>query len=65
MLVEFLHVLLGRADHVEAELEGMVAGSGKMGRDADGKYFAMRKIDKLRSDRGEGDAELHVAEVVV
>jgi hypothetical protein len=64
VLVEFLDVLLGWAHHVEAELEGVGACSREMGRDADGKDFAMRKVDQFGCDGGEGDTELHAVYVV-
>jgi hypothetical protein len=64
VLVELVDVLLCGADHVEAELEGVGAGSREMGRDGDGKDFAMRKVDELGCDGGEGNTELDGVEVV-
>lgn len=64
MRVELLDVLLCGADHGEAELEGVGAGSREMGRDGDGKDFAMRKVDELGCDGGEGDTESDAAGVV-
>lgn len=64
MVVELLDVLLCGADHVEAELEGVGTGSREMGRDGDGKDFAMRKVDELGCDGGEGNTELDAVGVV-
>jgi len=64
VLVEFLDVLLCRADKAETELVGMCARSREMWWDGDGKDFAMGKVDELCCDGCKGDAESDVVDVV-
>lgn len=64
VIVEFLDVLLGRADHVEPELEGVGAVPWEMWRDPDGEDFAVGKVDEFCSDGRERHAELDGVDVV-
>ena len=64
MRVEFSDVVLCGANGVVAELVGMVAISGEMLRDVDGKELAVGKVDELCGDGSHRQAELNVVHVI-